>query len=67
MNMDETRVRVLHENGKVKESHSWMWCAAAKVELEKPDGNRRDLRPISFHYAGSRSKEMADELLIVSK
>jgi transposase len=63
MNMDETRVRVLHEDGKAKESHSWMWCAAAKMDLAKPEGNRRDLKLISFHYAGSRSREVAEELL----
>ena len=63
MNMDETRVRVLHENGKIKEGLSWMWCAAARVELPDVAGSHRDLKLITFNYAPGRDKEVAEELL----
>jgi transposase len=63
MNMDETRVRVLHENGTKKDGLSWMWCAAATVELPDAEGLHRDLKLITFHYAPGRDHEVAEELL----
>jgi transposase len=63
MNMDETRVRVLHENGETKEGLSWMWCAAAAIELPQPEGSHRELKLITYHYATGRDKEVAEELL----
>ncbi len=63
MNMDETRVRVLHENGETKEGLSWMWCAAAAIELPEPAGSHRELKLITYHYAPGRDKEVAKELL----
>lgn len=63
MNMDETRVRVLHEHGKQKDSLSWMWCAAALKPIEKPTGNRKYIKLIAFRYAGSRSQKIAEEIL----
>jgi len=63
MNMDETRVRVLNEQGKQKDNLSWMWCAAARKPLEKPTGNRRYIKLIAFRYAGSRSQHIAEEIL----
>lgn len=63
MGMDETRVRVLHENGTKKEGLSWMWCAAATVEMPEADGSRRDLKLVTFHYAPGRDHEVAEELL----
>lgn len=63
MNMDETRVRVLHENGTIKEGLSWMWCAAARVELPEAAGSHRELKLVTFHYAPGRDKEVAEELL----
>jgi transposase len=59
MNMDETRVRVLHENGETKEGLSWMWCAAAAIELPQPAGSHRELKLITYHYAPRRGKEVA--------
>ena len=61
--MDETRVRVLHENGETKEGLSWMWCAAAAIELPEPAGSHRELKLITYHYAPGRDKEVAEELL----
>jgi transposase len=63
MNMDETRVRVLHENGETKEGLSWMWCAAAAIELPQSEGSHRELKLITYHYAPGRDKEVAEELL----
>jgi len=63
MNMDETRVRVLHEKGKVKEGLSWMWVAAATVEHADPQGCQRDFKLVTFNYAPGRDKEVAEELL----
>ena len=63
MNMDETRVRVLHEDGETKEGLSWMWCAAAAIELPQPAGSHRELKLITYHYAPGRDKEVAKELL----
>jgi transposase len=63
MNMDETRVRVLHENGERKEALSWMWCAAATIELSQEAGTYRKLKLITYHYAPGRDKEVARELL----
>jgi len=63
MNMDETRVRVLHEKGKVKEGLSWMWVAAATIESAEPQGGQRDFKLITFNYAPGRDKEVAEELL----
>jgi transposase len=63
MGMDETRVRVLHENGETKEGLSWMWCAAAAIELPEPAGSNRELKLITYYYAGGRDKEVAQELL----
>ena len=63
MNMDETRVRVLHENGTKKEGLSWMWCAAATLEAPDADGSRRGLKLVTFHYAPGRDHEVAEELL----
>jgi transposase len=63
MNMDETRVRVLHEDGETKEALSWMWCAAAAIELPEPAGSHRELKLITYHYAPGRDKEVAKELL----
>jgi transposase len=63
MNMDESKVRVLHENGKAKEGLSWMWVAAACVELAEPEGTRRDIKLVTFNYAPGRDQEVARELL----
>lgn len=63
MNMDETRVRVLNEDEKKKEGLSWMWCAAARLPLERPTGKRQDIKLVAFRYAGTRSHEVAEELL----
>lgn len=64
MNMDETRVRVLHENGTVKEGLSWMWVAAASVALLEAEADgRRDIKLVTFHYAPGRDHEVAEELL----
>ena len=63
MSMDETRVRVLHENGTKKEGLSWMWCAAATLEMAEADGSRRDLKLVTFQYAPGRDHEVAEELL----
>ena len=63
MHMDETRVRVLHENGTKKEALSWMWCAAATVELLDAEDDHRDLKLVTFHYAPGRDHEVAEELL----
>ena len=63
MHMDETRVRVLHENGETKEGLSWMWCAAAAIELPEPAGSHRELKLITYHYAPGRDKEVAEGLL----
>jgi transposase len=68
MNMDESKVRVLHENGTVKEGFSWMWVAAARIELAEAQGSRRedtrrDLKLVTFNYAPGRDKEVAADLL----
>lgn len=63
MNMDETRVRVLHENGEPKEGLSWMWCAAAAIEVPQEAGYHRELKLVTYHYAPGRDKEVAQELL----
>ena len=63
MNMDETRVRVLHEKGQVKEGLSWMWVAAATIERTDPQDGLRDFKLVTFNYAPGRDKEVAEELL----
>jgi len=60
MNMDETRVRVLHENGSQKEGLSWMWVAGATVER---GDTGRTIKLITFNYAPGRDKEVAEEML----
>jgi transposase len=60
MNMDETRVRVLHEKGTPKEGLSWMWVAGASIERGEP---RREVKLITFNYAPGRDKEVAEEML----
>jgi transposase len=60
MNMDETRVRVLHEGGNKKEGLSWMWVAAAVVARGEP---RREVKLVTYSYAPGRDKEVAEALL----
>lgn len=61
MHMDETRLRVLHENGQKKTGQSWMWCAAGYGAATAVDDRAK--KYVYFHYGGSRRKEVADELL----
>jgi transposase len=61
LHMDETRLRVLHENGKKKDGQSWMWCAAGYGEAT-PAGDPGG-KLIYFHYGGSRSLAVAQALL----
>lgn len=54
INMDETRVQVLHEEGKTAESLSYMWVMKAGA------GNKK---LTAFHYEPSRSGQTALTLL----
>ena len=51
---DETRVRVLKENGIKKPGLSWMWVLAGVWE---------EIALVYFHYGGGRDSETARELL----
>ncbi len=51
---DETRVRVLNERGIKKDGNSWMWVLASEY---------MGIKLVRFHYASSRGKEVAFELL----
>jgi hypothetical protein len=51
---DETRVRVLHEDGEKKEGQSWMWVVTGESE---------GVQLVRFRYDAGRDKEAAEELL----
>jgi transposase len=61
--MDETRVRVLHNTGQQKiDGNSWLWCRAA-VLRDGQDATAPPVRLYSFSCDLSRGKEVARGLL----
>lgn len=63
MHLDETRVRVLHEDGEIKEGLSWMWCAAARIANPVPEPNRPEIKLITYNYAAGRDMGVAARLI----
>jgi transposase len=63
--MDETRIRVLHDNetGESLPGNSWMWCSAARISRGTENGVEQFMKLISFHYDPGRGMEVAEELL----